>query len=142
MGSSEPGATGVSYTVNFDVGSTHDLQGIVVDFCDDTPLIGASTCTGTPGTDVPDLSASPTVSLTSGGGTWTAGQLNTNRTLTLSHTGAANSQTAGNQVTFTISGVTNPSSTGSFYTRIYTYTADTAPASYTFATPGACKSVV
>jgi hypothetical protein len=136
MSSSTASAAGVSYEVSFKPGSSYNLQGIVIDFCNDSPIIGASTCTTT--TSAVAVGSSPTVSAITGAptGTWTAGQLNSQRTLTLANSGT-NNVTSASTITFTVSNVTNPNPTGNtFYARIYTYASNTAPASYTLASPG------
>jgi hypothetical protein len=139
MSSSAAGATGVSYEVSFKPGSGYTLKGMVVEFCKDSPIIGYATCTSPGGSF--GVGSSPSV--TTGGdltGTWTPGQLNSQRTLTLSNaTGTA--VTTASTVTFTVSSVTNPtpsvSTDQTFYARIYTYSDSTLPAAYTVSAPGA-----
>lgn len=128
ISSSATSATGVSYYVEFDAGTTATVKSIVVDFCSDSPILNAS-CAGTVGTTVPNLGASPTVDTNGGVGIgnigtgWTAGQLNANRTLTLTKaTGVA--MTSGTAYYFTITGVANPSALGTFYGRILTFPND------------------
>jgi len=133
-------AATTSYNVNFTIptGSTQTtLRGIVLDFCSNSPIIDDTTCSGTVGTTVPNLGASPSVT-TSGvltGAGWTAGQLNSNRTLTLTNaTGVA--VTAGSSVvTFVIANVQNPTTLGTFYARVYTYAATAGATGYTVANP-------
>jgi hypothetical protein len=129
MSSSAASATGLSYLVTFTAATTGTVKSFVVDFCDNSPILN-DTCTATVGTNVPDLGASPTVTTTGAGvgnltgGPWTAAQLNSNRTLTLtSSTGMT--LTSGNSYFFTITGVTNPSNAvGTFYGRILTFPND------------------
>lgn len=128
ISSSAPSATGVSYYVEFDAGTTATVKSIVVDFCANSPIIDDS-CTGTVGTSVPDLGASPTVDTTTAnvgniGASWTAASMNSNRTLTLTKA-AGVAMTSGTPYYFTVSGVTNPSATGTFYARILTFPNDT-----------------
>lgn len=142
MSSSTPGEAGITYKLTFTAASSYNLQGLIVDFCDDTPIIGSGTCTGTAGTEVPNFTGT-TVTNVSGAtaGTWTPGTLNSGRTITLSNAGT-NNVTNATTVSFTFTG-TNPSDTdagagtaGTFYARIYTYANSALPASYTVASPG------
>jgi len=127
MSSSAASATPASYLVTFTAATTATVRSFVVDFCDNSPILNDS-CTATVGTDVPDLGASPTVTTAGGAGlgnltdTYTASQLNSNRTLVLTAQGAGDSFTSGNTYFFTITGVTNPSNAvGTFYGRILTF---------------------
>jgi hypothetical protein len=144
MSSSAAGAGSVSYLVSFRVATdATDFKGIVVDFCSNTPVLG-DTCSGTVGTDVPNLTTSPTVTTTGAGvgnigSGWTADDLNSGRTLTLTNTSAFN-PAAATDYFFTITGVTNPSdvaganTVGSFFARIYTFQNDATsnhPGGYT-----------
>src|SRR6266568_4709467 len=45
MSSSAVGTTGTSYNVGFNVATTGTVAGIVIEFCDNTPIIGDTTCT-------------------------------------------------------------------------------------------------
>jgi hypothetical protein len=127
MSSSAASATGVSYLVTFTAATNGVVRSIVVDFCDNSPILNDS-CTATVGTNVPNLGASPTVTTTGGAGignltdTYTASQLNANRTLVLTAQGAGDTFVAGNSYFFTITGVANPSNAvGTFYGRIMTF---------------------
>lgn len=133
MSSSNQGATGTSYLVSFTTATTSTVQGIVVDFCDETPIIGDSTCTKPTGFSV----GTPTVVVNSGlSGTWTAGQLNTNRTLTLTNA-SGGSVSASTAVSFTLSTATNPTTDNhSFYARILTYDTPGGATSYVAGTEG------
>lgn len=134
MSNSTASATGVTYSVSFIAQSTYTVKAIVVDFCDNTPLIGDSTCTAPAGFDVGGVTPTVTVPNTSAlfGATWTAAGSNgfngntEYRTLTLSSaTGVA--LTAGSSnVVFNLNSAVNPSTTNhSFYARIVTYTTNT-----------------
>lgn len=139
MSSSAVSASSQTYSVSFTVATTGTIQGIVVDFCSNSPIVGDS-CTATVGTNVPNLTASPAVTVNSGlSGTWTAAQRNSNRTLTLTNA-SGGSVSSGTAVNFDITTVTNPSATGAFYGRILTYTT-TAGATTTYA-PGSEGSFV
>jgi hypothetical protein len=131
----------VTYTVAFDLGTAHtNLEGIVIQFCADSPIIG-DTCTDA-STEGFSLST-PTVSGNTLGGArdidpsaWTVGGDNTDYIILSDATGVSGS--LGDKVVFDIDGITNPTSPGSFYARITTYTDSTVAAAYTTATsPGA-----
>lgn len=136
MSSSNPGAPAgsVSYDVSYTPASTTSIEGIIVDFCSNSPIIGAS-CTAPTGFSI----GAPTVTYASSMGTgWTASAL-TSSTLELNNT-TAQTQSTSVSDSFTITTVTNPTTTGSFYARILTYASDSTsgadPASYTAITPG------
>jgi hypothetical protein len=124
MSNSNQGTTGVTYKVTFTAGGTYTAKGIVIDFCDSSPLPGDSctlptgfSITGSPA--VANASPNPT-------GNWTAAASNTgNRTLTLTNSTGI-SVTSSQVVTFEITTVTNPTTDNhSFYARIFTYTSTT-----------------
>jgi hypothetical protein len=126
MSSSANGATGVSYEVGFEIATTGNVQGVVVDFCSSTPII-ADVCTAPAGFSV----GAPTVATTGGANTglgagWTAASINSGRTLTLKNS-SGGSLSATTPVKFTLSTATNPTTTNtSFYARIFTFATDTA----------------
>lgn len=112
---------GVSYEVGFEVPTTGNIQGVVVDFCSNTPIIGDS-CTAPTGFTV----GTPTVA-TSGGvntglaGSWTATNENSGRTLSITN-GTGGSVSATTPVKFTLSTATNPTNANTtFYARIFTF---------------------
>lgn len=112
---------GVSYEVGFEVETTGNIQGVVVDFCSNTPIIGDS-CTAPTGFTV----GTPTVA-TSGGanvglsGSWTAASNNSGRTLSITN-GTGGSVSANTDVIFTLSTATNPTNVNTtFYARILTF---------------------
>lgn len=131
MENSGPSAVG-GYKVSFNLASTHtNIEGIVVDFCSDSPIPGLA-CSAPTG-----FAVGSTISNLSGiTGTWTVASLNSGRTLTLVKA-AGDNLSASTTVGFTIDGVTNPSTLGVLYARIFTYTDDALPASYTAIAPGA-----
>lgn len=135
MSSSNASDTGVSYQIGFTTASTSTIKGIVVDFCSTSPII-SDTCTApsgfTVGTPTVTTSGAPNTGLT---GSWTAGSLNSGRTLTLINA-SGGSISSGTSVIFTLSTVTNPSTTGSFYARILDYTTTAGATSYTDTVPG------
>jgi hypothetical protein len=140
------GAT-TSFQVNFKPGSaTYTVKGIVVDFCNDSPVVGNTTCTLPPGFTA---GASPTVTTTGAvgtvtdlGGTWTASSVNSGRTLKITNsTGVSINPANANPYAFTITNVTNPTALGSFYARIITYTLDTGDiASYAAGSEGSTNA--
>ncbi len=124
----------VTYTVKFDLATAHtNLEGIVIHFCTDSPIIGdACTDASTNGFSL----ATPTLSAnTLGGATdidpsgWTVGGDNTDYIIISDATGLAG--IVGDTVAFDIDGITNPTSLGSFYARITTFTVDTNATAYT-----------
>jgi hypothetical protein len=130
LSDSRPSATAVSYKVSFKAAGNYTMRGIIVDFCDSasTPIIGDATCTAPTGFTIGGVA--PTVDTNTApdniGTGWTAAGLNNTsgnyRTLKLTNaTGFA--VTTGTQYTFTLSGATNTSTTGTFYARLITYTA-------------------
>ncbi len=143
ISSSAASATAVTYHVEFDIGSTGNVQGLVIDFCDETPIIGDTTCSAPAGFDL-NGSGSVAVSGQSDGtggtanlGTFTtATTANSDRTLILTAASPV-AMTAGDTAYFDITTVTNPSTTNeAFFARIYTYATNTAATSYTVANPG------
>jgi hypothetical protein len=134
MSSSTQGAA-ATYKVQFTVATTAVIQGVVVDFCDNSPLIGDATCTKPTGFSVgtPTVANITGLNPTTG---WTAGQLNTNRTLTLTN-GSAGSVTAAAVVSFELTTAVNPTTDNhTFYARILTYTTSAGATSYVAGTEG------
>ena len=138
MSTSEAAATGVTYHVEFDLASNHtNIEGIVLEFCDESPIVGSTTCTAPTGFSI---GTSPTVANFDIGGdtdlSWTYNDLADNgRTLLISDATGVGAL-ATELVTFDITGVTNPSlGNYSFYARIYTYTDSTYAVGYTLADP-------
>lgn len=129
--------TSVDYQISFKPGSaTYTVKGIIIDFCGgnvaDTPIIDDSNCTVPTGFTV---GASPTIDSTPGltglgyddlGGSWTVTAQNSGRTLRLvDSTGVSINPANSNPYSFILETVTNPSTVGTFYARIITYTSDT-----------------
>ncbi len=114
-------ASGVTYKVTFNAATTATIKSFAVDFCSNSPIIG-QTCSAVAGFNV----GTPTITgFTINGSpqTWTYAKYNSNRTISLTDaTGVA--ITAGQTITFDMTGVTNPSSLGTFYGRILTYPND------------------
>ena len=143
-------ATGVSYLVSFVPQTSTNIGGIVVDFCADSPLVGDTACSDPSGFT---MGATPSVSAPSGFSTSTGSWVTTNslqcdaaagqtQTLLLTNATAQTPSAVGTTpITFTISGVTNTSTLGTFYARILTFAADTdATGDYTCATANARPS--
>ncbi len=129
----------VTYTVAFDLATAHsNLEGIVIQFCSDSPIIGDG-CAQATGIGL-DLS-SATVSQNTLGATadidpsgWTVTNGDDDLIILDDATGISGS--VGNTVAFDIDGITNPTSTGAFYARILTYDVNTNATGYTAGNPG------
>lgn len=118
LSSSSKGATGVSYVLTFTPAT--NASAFVVDFCDNTPLIGEA-CNAPADFDV----SSATVNTTNGGN-FTKSALTAAKNNALVLTG---SLTAGTEASLQLDGVTNPSGAGQLYARIVSYSgADAATA--------------
>jgi len=148
MSSSVANQTAVQYTISFKTATGGvPLEGIVVDFCDDTPLINTS-CSYTSGKSI-NLTSVALSSIAGPSDTtlahWIVG--NTSPLLVLSNQNAADQTnvSAGTQVTIIITGVQNPNYSAcsggtppncSFYARILTYAAYSGATSYAPTTIG------
>jgi len=146
MSSSKPYVAGdadLTYLVTFKPASDYTAKGFIVDFCSNDPIIGNSTCTApaafTVGT--PTINASPSAAgFTDLGGSWTASALNSGRTLKFEDTVGVALDDA-NTYAFTLTTARNPSTTGSFYARIITYTSETGDIdSYAAGTEGSTQA--
>ncbi len=145
MSNSSGGATGVTYHVSFKMASvaSQNIQGIVVDFCDNSPIIGDTTCSALPGS----FSTGTTVANQS---SLAGADISTFTTVTaLSHgislTAAApvSMTSSANAVSFDITAATNPSTNNhTFYARIYTYATAAAANGYTVANPSVVGAYV
>jgi len=138
MSKSTPSATSQSYQVTFIPASTTSLKGIILDFCAGSPIIGDSTCVKPTGFDM-TVTPTVTMSATTAGtnsavtttglpGTWTAAGLNNSsgyRTLKLTSSAGSGALSTSTLYNFTITTITNPSTTGTFYARLLTYNLDT-----------------
>jgi hypothetical protein len=102
-----------SYVVTF-TPQTTGAQSLVMNFCQESPIPGA-TCTTPTGFSAASAGFTAGTGFTNWvTGTMGAGQFEINK-------GGTGSNLATSAVSFTITNVTNPSSTGAFYARIYTY---------------------
>jgi len=123
MSSSAVSATGTSYLVSFT--ATTAAKNVRIDFCSNSPLYTDS-CTAPTG--FTSNSATFTAGTQTSG--WSIASQSANQ-VTVSN---ASAYSAG-AVTYTLANITNPSTNGTFYARIYTYVAQTND--YTAAaTPG------
>lgn len=139
LSNSNPGATNVSYSVQFTPSGSTSIAGIVVDFCSSSPDTSQA-CSSPSGFNV---SSSPIVNSYSAsmqtGGTWSAASPN-NRTLVLNDTSAITTSNS-TPLGFTLNALNNPSAVNTtFYARIFTYATATAANNYlanpTGQTPG------
>lgn len=143
LSNSTPSATSVTYNVSFKPTAVTNVGGIVVDFCNDSPIIFSGTCTFPTNFT---LGTTPAVSGLTGFSTSTGSWVTTNslqcgaaasnkQVLLYTNTTAQTPSGTGTAINFQITGVTNPSATGTFYARIYTFdtSADTT-AGYTCGT--------
>jgi len=135
IASSQAGRDDTIYTANFKPGTTGTVLGFVIEFCDNSPLIG-QTCNAPAGLDTNEA----TITVATG---WTV-HANTDAN-TLIVTRGAGSYTAGVAETITLgtgaanNGIDNPNATGSYYARMLSYAVaadaqgytDTAPGTYT-----------
>jgi hypothetical protein len=112
MSNSTTSAASTSYKFTITT-ATAGAKSIVIDFCEDTSIIGAS-CSTTGGVNASSatLSVAPTL------GTWSVGSAATS-TVKLTNSGTA--LLGSTSYTFTLAGITNPTTTASFYVRMYTY---------------------
>ena len=114
ISTSEVSATNVTYDVSFDVATNSSTSAIVVQFCSDSPIVGL-TCTAPTGMNI--LLASGDV--TDNGSTTTLASITEDTTNsnanTLIFSFTAQTPSVGDTIAFSLAGVTNPSTTGSYY---------------------------
>ena len=125
--SSAADASGVTYhlTATLETGLSAG-GGLVVEFCDDSPLIGLS-CNHPAGFSA--ASVNTTGSTTAG----TATSVNSNYAISWAATGAVS---AGSTVDITFNSIHNPTAVGTFYARLTSYVNGTNLGGYTNATTG------
>ncbi len=109
MSNSTVSATGVTYLVTLTL--PDPAESLVMDFCMNSPII-SGTCTTTNGINA----SSAAFTNVSGMTNWSLGSAGTS-TVKLTDSSTAVSGT----VSFSLSGITNPTVNGSFYARVYTY---------------------
>ena len=127
LSNSATNATGVEYTIQFKVPSTTNIKGIVVDICQNSPLIGVA-CTAPAAFDW----GTPTITTATIGATSIAGWTIANPTPGLLTFSDATGVTpaANDLVTIVASGVANPSQLGTFYGRMITLNTVAGVAAY------------
>lgn len=143
MSTAVGGATDVSYRVDFELPEAITVQGVVVTFCDESPIIGDTTCTVPAGLDLDVSTTNAATDLDEGDvdlSTFTqsfdnivSGGGGNDNTLTLSDTtGVAAS--ADDSIVFTIPNVTNPTAVNeTFYARIMVFETAADATGYTVA---------
>lgn len=129
MSSSNPGQTSASYTVGFTTATTGVIQGVVVDFCQESPIPN-NTCTSPTGMALSGLGVNTITGLSPTTG-WTATNPTGDTHAIEIYNSSGASVSSGQAISFQVTGITNPSTTGSFYARIFTYTTNTAASAYT-----------
>jgi hypothetical protein len=127
-------STAAQYEINFTTATTSTIQGVVVDFCSQSPIIGNSTCTLPTGMTVGATVASQT-GLTAGTWTGSTAQAGGSKTLVITN-GSGASVSSGQAVSITVTGFTNSSTVGTFYARIFTFSTTAGANAYTSGTPG------
>ena len=120
LSNSSKASTDVSYTVNFTTAGA--AGGFVIDFCDDTPLIGEA-CNAPAG-----FSASAATSATTNFTGVTAVDANT-----LKVVGASGAMTTPGAISVVLDHIDNPTAVGPIYARIVTYDTSAHLANYTAA---------
>lgn len=130
LNNSSPGATSVTYAVSFNPTGATNIGGIVVDFCANSPIVGDTSCTFpigfTLGTSI-TTGGSPTGFSTSTGSWVTSnskqcGAAASNfQVFEFTNATPQTPTGSGTAITFSITGVTNTSTNGSFYARILTF---------------------
>jgi len=134
ISSSTAGATGVSYEVSFKAATTSVLQGLVIEICDNSPIIG-DTCT-TPAGFSWGAASNPQPSFNGTAQTGWTGAVSAGK-FTLTNAAGATSVAAGQLVSFTITTATNPSTSNTtFYGRMLSFATSAAATGYTATTPG------
>lgn len=118
MSSANPGAASVNYLLTFTPKTTEPNtgDGIVIDFCNNSPIIG-SACNYDTGTTVPDITSSTTASV---------GTISVLNSHTIQLTDVTLTAGTPFSVTFSgASGIANPTTAASYYARITTYASAT-----------------
>jgi hypothetical protein len=115
--------TAVTYRVTFNVlpGSS-TTKSLIIDFCSEDPII-SDVCTAPTGMATTGATVSP-VSGAVGASGWTIATPSPGQ-VKLASDGTTNSITAGSTQSFDIVSITNPSTVGTFYARMYTYPTNT-----------------
>lgn len=124
MSDSTPSQTGVDYVVTF-TPQTTAAESIVIDFCNNSSIISGSCITD--GTSIDTHTATLSVTPATG---WVidhtgAGTATPSNTTVLLNDASGTNALGTSSVTFTLSGVKNPTFTGTFWARVYTYSNNT-----------------
>jgi hypothetical protein len=129
-------ASTASYLVQFNVQTTGNVEAIVVDVCSSDPIPGDA-CTLPTGY----VAAATFTAGTNTASGWSASVANTNRTFELSNA-SGGSITSGATMSFTMTGVTNTTTLGTFYARIFTFATTGAATTWIAASGGNGSSLV
>jgi hypothetical protein len=132
MSDSTPSASGVQYDLTITPQASGSILGVVVEFCDNGPILGDATCTATPGTDTPSMASAALAGWTKT--TLTTGAANNNAVFTI----GSNTWTSGTPVTLSITAMINPSNVGAagtFYARVASYDTSAKAIGYRTANP-------
>jgi len=128
LSNSNPSATGVTYNVSFKPTSTSTVGGMIVDFCADSPISGSTSCTFPTGFTLgTSVSVSGMSGFTVNTGWVTTSSLQCGaaasnfQVAVLTNSTPATPTGTSTPINFQITGVTNTSTTGTFYARIYTF---------------------
>ncbi|CAN5705440.1 hypothetical protein BH23PAT2_BH23PAT2_01030 [soil metagenome] len=135
LSSSESGATNTTYRVEFEAATAGNVGGIVVTFCENTPIIGDTSCTFPAGFDATGVAvANQSANISTLTTVTTLDQADTvgTNTVVLSNATAV-TLAAAEVVSYEITGVTNPTAVGTYYARIMTYEVNTHATGYTLA---------
>jgi len=141
ISTSANGATDVFYDVSFNTSTNNaTIQGIVVDFCSNSPIIGDA-CTPPTGFDTNE--AGVALASQSGVNTFTLNAATTTNKLVLTRATAMTNVSANTNVQLVFGsaggadGLTNPTTTNTtYYARIIVFTTDTGATAYDSATAG------
>ncbi len=128
MSDSTPSQTAVKYLVAFTPATTSE-DSLVIDFCDNSSIIGGA-CNAPAGLDV----SSATFTAGTGTAGWTLGAGSASQIKLTNSTGTT--LTASSAVDFTLNAITNPSATGTFWARIYSFSGTTYGTYASAASPG------
>lgn len=146
MSTSEGGATGVTHRADFDISTTGDVGGFVITFCENSPIIGDTSCVEPAGISLSATFANADAGTHDLSG-WTASVGShsdagtANNTFFLTNATAV-AMTGGDNIVFEMTSADNPTAVGTFYARIMTYETDTNANGYTLADPEAGGPIV
>lgn len=131
LSSSNSGVTSVNHQITFNTALAGPVQGVVVDYCANSPLPGTA-CTAPTGFTVGAGTTTGTV--TGMTGTWSGASANAGRTLQLTLATPGGTASAGAAASFTLTTGTNPTNVNTtFFARIFTFSTAAAVATWTAA---------